>query len=44
MLQQLGLTDGRERVEKYAFLYNLHTPILKNQLGNTGGVFGAAWI
>ncbi len=37
-------TDGRERVKKYAFHDNLHTPILKNQLGDSAGVFGAAWI
>jgi fructokinase len=37
-------TEGRERVRKYAFHNNLHTPILKNQLGDSAGVFGAAWI
>jgi len=37
-------TDGRERVRKYVFHDNLHTPILKNQLGDSAGVFGAAWI
>ena len=28
----------------YAFHDNLHTPILKNQLGDSAGVFGAAWL
>jgi fructokinase len=37
-------TDGRKRVKKYAFHDNLQTPILKNQLGDSAGVFGAAWI
>jgi len=37
-------TDGRELVKKYAFHDNLHTPILKNQLGDSAGVFGAAWV
>lgn len=37
-------TDGREQVSKYAFHNNLRTPILKNQLGDSAGVFGAAWI
>lgn len=37
-------TDGREQVRKYAFHDKLHTPILKNQLGDSAGVFGAAWI
>jgi hypothetical protein len=31
-------------VKKYVFHDNLHTPILKNQLGDSAGVFGAAWI
>ncbi len=37
-------TIGRERVAKYAFHDNLKTQILKNQLGDSAGVFGAAWI
>jgi fructokinase len=37
-------SEGRERVNKYVFHDNLHTPILKNQLGDSAGVFGAAWI
>lgn len=28
----------------HAFHDNLHTPILKNRLGDSAGVFGAAWI
>jgi fructokinase len=37
-------TSGREQVCKYAFHSNLRTPILKNRLGDSAGVFGAAWI
>jgi fructokinase len=37
-------TEGIMRVRKYAFHDNLRTPILKNQLGDSAGVFGAAWI
>ena len=37
-------SDGRERVKKYAFHDNLQTPVLKNRLGDSAGVFGAAWI
>jgi fructokinase len=37
-------SNGLERVKKYAFHDNLRTPILKNQLGDSAGVFGAAWI
>lgn len=36
-------TVGMERVKKYAFHDNLRTPILKNRLGDSAGVFGAAW-
>jgi len=35
---------GVERVRQYAFHNNLKTPILKNRLGDSAGVFGAAWI
>lgn len=35
---------GVERVKKYAFHDNITTPILKNRLGDSAGVFGAAWI
>ena len=35
---------GVERVRKYAFHDNLKTPILKNKLGDSAGVYGAAWI
>ncbi|WP_224984413.1 ROK family protein [Geomonas agri] len=35
---------GVERVRHYAFHNDLRTPILKNQLGDSAGVFGAAWI
>ncbi|NNF98516.1 MAG: ROK family protein [Desulfobacteraceae bacterium] len=37
-------TLGVERVEKYAFHDHITTPILKNQLGDSSGVYGAAWI
>jgi fructokinase len=35
---------GVERVRKYAFHRHIRTPILKNILGDSAGVFGAAWI
>ena len=35
---------GLERVRHYAFHDDLRTPILKNRLGDSAGVFGAAWI
>jgi len=37
-------TVGIERVQKYAFHDKISTPILKNRLGDSAGVFGAAWI
>jgi len=37
-------TLGIEKVKQYAFHDNLQTPIVKNQLGDSAGVFGAAWI
>ena len=37
-------TAGIERVRRYAFHDDLSTPILKNRLGDSAGVFGAAWI
>jgi fructokinase len=37
-------TDGVERVRRYAFHDDLRTPILRNELGDAAGVFGAAWI
>ncbi|GFO60973.1 fructokinase [Geomonas silvestris] len=37
-------TEGVERVRHYAFHNDLTTPILKNRLGDSAGVFGAAWI
>lgn len=37
-------TLGVERVKDYAFHDCLQTPILKNRLGDSAGVFGAAWI
>ena len=35
---------GSERVRRYAFHERITTPILKNALGDSAGVFGAAWI
>ena len=37
-------TLGRDQVRRYAFHEDLRTPILKNRLGDSSGVFGAAWI
>ncbi len=37
-------TAGLERVRWYAFHERVSTPILKNRLGDSAGVFGAAWI
>jgi fructokinase len=35
---------GVERVRHYAFHEHVQTPILKNRLGDSAGVYGAAWI
>jgi fructokinase len=35
-------TEGRERVSRYLFSDELLTPILRNTLGDSAGVFGAA--
>ena len=37
-------TIGREKVRRYAFHNNLATPIMQNSLGDSAGVFGAAWV
>lgn len=37
-------TLGMEKVRRYAFHAQVQTPILKNRLGDSAGVFGAAWI
>jgi fructokinase len=37
-------SEGVERVRHYAFHDNLRTPVLKNLMGDSAGVFGAAWI
>lgn len=37
-------TTGYERIKKYAFHKNIKTPVLQNKLGDSAGVFGAAWI
>ncbi len=36
--------EGVELVRRYAFHDKIRTPILKNALGDSAGVFGAAWI
>lgn len=36
--------EGLERVRHYAFHGDLRTPVLCNRLGDSAGVFGAAWI
>jgi fructokinase len=35
---------GRERMQAYAFHPRATTPVLKHQLGDSAGVYGAAWI
>lgn len=37
-------TTGVRRARKYAFQNQFDTPILKNQLGDSAGVLGAAWM
>ena len=37
-------TTGLARVQEYAFHPKISTPILKNKLGDSAGVFGAAWL
>jgi fructokinase len=37
-------SEGYQRVRHYAFHDHLQTPLLKNRLGDSAGVFGAAWI
>ena len=37
-------TLGVEKVRRYAFHEHIETPILKNELGDSAGVIGAAWI
>ncbi len=37
-------TLGFQAVRRYAFHDDLKTPVVKNQLGDSAGVFGAAWI
>jgi len=37
-------TIGYEKVKRYAFYHSVRTPLLKNQLGDSAGVFGAAWL
>lgn len=37
-------TIGYDRIKKYAFHADVKTPVLQNKLGDSAGVFGAAWI
>ena len=37
-------STGWEHVRQYAFHDDLKTPIMQNKLGDSAGVFGAAWI
>jgi fructokinase len=37
-------TLGIEKVRRYAFHPGITTPILRNRLGDSAGVYGAAWI
>ncbi len=37
-------TQGLAYVKRYAFHRGIRTPILKNRLGDSAGVFGAAWL
>jgi len=37
-------TLGVERVRRYAFHHSITTPVLRNELGDSAGVYGAAWI
>ena len=37
-------SQGVEKVRRYAFHEHVQTPILKNSLGDSAGVYGAAWI
>ena len=37
-------TLGLESIQRYAFHTQVQTPILKHELGDSAGVFGAAWL
>lgn len=37
-------TEGLRRLRHYAFHDDLRTPVLRNRLGDSAGVFGAAWL
>ena len=37
-------TEGKKEVEKHIFNTGLHTPILPPKLGDSAGVFGAAFL
>jgi len=36
--------EGLQQVRRYAFHRSVQTPILKNRLGDSAGVYGAAWL
>lgn len=37
-------TEGYKSIARYSFHNKIRTPVLKNKLGDSAGVFGAAWI
>ena len=37
-------TDGPKWIQKFTFVKNINTPILKNKMGDSAGVFGAAFL
>lgn len=37
-------TLGADKARRYAFHHSISTPIKRNELGDSAGVFGAAWI
>ena len=37
-------TLGLEKAQKYAFHNSVQTTVLKNKLGDSAGVIGAAWM
>ena len=37
-------TTGMEQMREFVFHPDVRTPVVKNQLGDSAGVFGAAWI
>jgi len=37
-------TEGPKWIEKFTFSKNIKTPLLKNKMGDSAGVFGAAFL